>query len=231
MDGDLTERVRELRARGATPKQIARTLGVPAPQVTALIRTMAAEQAETTRGRLVGCWVSPRWSADLIVAGHPEWPGVDPGEDGGSGLAAVLVVHEERRHRVEVCGYLVDTFCLGVKGVLSPRVIAADALDAFVRHYYRSFDGPPLRAPLDLAQHLVFGATAYALELGFHPTPAFGSVSDRLGKWTPPSPITFGHKGKPLYIQGPHDDPSAIIATLSRTKGRGNFDIVIGVPR
>jgi hypothetical protein len=43
MNDELAERVRTLRARGYTPKQIARTVGVPAARVTTLVRAMAAQ--------------------------------------------------------------------------------------------------------------------------------------------------------------------------------------------
>jgi orotate phosphoribosyltransferase-like protein len=45
LDDELVERVRTLRVAGCTAKQIARTVGVPAARVTALVREIAAEQA------------------------------------------------------------------------------------------------------------------------------------------------------------------------------------------
>ena len=65
-----------MRAQGCTPKQIARAVGVPATRVTALVRVIAAEQAAVDLHRLIGCWVSPRWSGGLTLTGHPEWPEV-----------------------------------------------------------------------------------------------------------------------------------------------------------
>jgi hypothetical protein len=31
--------------------------------------------------------------------------------------------------------------------------------------------------------------------------------------WTGPSDITFGRDGKPFYMQGPYDNPMAVIQT------------------
>ncbi|WP_051808447.1 hypothetical protein [Actinoplanes subtropicus] len=162
-DDELIERVRTLRTQGCTPKQIARTVGVPAARVTALVRAMAAEQAAANPHQLVGCWVSPRWSGGLTVTGHPEWPDVDfDRSDLHGGLANVVVARQERRDRVTVCGYLVDTFCLGLKNTLGPRSMAAGDLDAFVAFYFDAHDEPPLPVGLDLVQHLVFGGIEYA---------------------------------------------------------------------
>jgi len=82
---ETIERVRELRQRGRTPKEIARALGLP-PAVAPLIRMVAAAQP-AREAALVGCWVSEGWAAGLIVTGHPEWPGAGAtAESGESGL-------------------------------------------------------------------------------------------------------------------------------------------------
>ena len=36
----------------------------------------------------------------------------------------------------------------------------------------------------------------------------------------------FGYHGKPLFMQGPNDDPDAVIDTLERAAGPGKFDFV-----
>ncbi len=227
-DDELTQRVRALRAQGCTPKQIARAVGVPATRVTALVRVIAAEQAAVDLHRLIGCWVSPRWSGGLTVTAHPEWPEVDfDHSELCGGLVSVLVAREERRNRVEVCGYLVDTHCLGVKNTVGPRSMAASALEAFVADYFDAHGEPPLPVGLDLVQHLVFGAVEYARGLGFEPATDFDLVAGHLGPWTPPSAITFGRDGQPLYAQGPRDNAAAIMATLTRTVGKGNFHYVL----
>ncbi len=232
LEDELLARVRTLRAAGCTAKQIARTLGVPAARVTAIVRVIAAEQAAHVLDgprRLVGCWVSPEWSGGLAVVGKPEWPDVDFDRSQlNGGLASVLVAREDRRrHRVEVCGYLVDTHCLGLKNTFGPRTMPAGALDAFVADYFDAHSGRPLPVGLDLAQHLVFGAIEYARGLGFEPHPDFGLVVDHLGDWTPPSAITFGRDGQPLYCQGPRDNATAILATLNRTVGQGKYHFVL----
>jgi hypothetical protein len=100
---------------------------------------------------------------------------------------------------------------------------------AFRRSYFAGFDGDPVPAPLELAQHLVLGAVEYARGLGFEPPPDFAATAGQLGDWAGPSDITFGHDGKPFYIQGPYDNPTAVIRTLDRTVGRDNYHYLIGL--
>ena len=54
---ELIERVRELRQRGRTPKEIARVLGLPPAAVAPLIRAVAAAQPKS-EAPLAGCWVN-----------------------------------------------------------------------------------------------------------------------------------------------------------------------------
>jgi hypothetical protein len=84
-----------------------------------------------------------------------------------------------------------------------------------------------LAVPIELAQHLVFGAVEYARSLGFEPAVGFEAAMDHLGSWTGPSVIGFGREGKPFYIQGPHDNAAAVIKTLERSVGPGNFDFLV----
>src|SRR5260370_27147643 len=65
------ERVRELRQRGRTPKEIARALGLTPAAVAPPIRAVAAAKP-TREAALVGCCVSEGWAAGLTVTGHPD---------------------------------------------------------------------------------------------------------------------------------------------------------------
>ena len=78
-DDELLERVRELRARGRSPKEIARALKVRPATVTPLIRRLAAAEPREKEVPLVGCWVNQGWSSSVRFAGaelqhHLRWP-------------------------------------------------------------------------------------------------------------------------------------------------------------
>lgn len=222
-DGERLNAVRRLRADGASPRDIARSLGLKPSIVAPLVRQIAAEGARESDGELVGCWVSPGWSMELLVRRRQGWDDVDLGPLGPQGIALALVARRERRDCISVCGYLVDTFCLGVKDVIGPRRLRRRDLSSFVRTYFRVFPAPPVPAPIELAQHLVLGAVAYAESLGFSPHPDFEPARGHLGVLDEPCAISFGCKGRPLYVAGPYDDSRAVMGMLRTKLGPDGF--------
>lgn len=232
-DESLTDQVRALRTRGLSPKQVARALGIQPAVAARAIRAIAATDAarfpDPADRELRQCWVNAGWSAGLTVDGHPEWGDGYEAEKGHVGLVSVLIARDAGRSRLSVCGYLVDVFCLGVKNVIGPLVMDAGQCAEFTRHYFRAFDEPPQEAPLDLAQHLVYGAVDYARSLGFEPAADFEDVKAHLGSWCGPSSIGFGRDGKPFYVEGPYDDADHILRQLERAAGRDHFKYLVGV--
>jgi hypothetical protein len=225
-DRDLLDDVRRLRSEGWSPKAIARALGVRPAEIAPLVRQAAAEAATPAEiPELAGCWISPAWSRDLLVERREGWDDVDLGPDGPAGIALVFVARAVTRDRVSACGYLVDTFCLGVKNTIGPARMARADLPAIVRTYFIAFPAPPLAAPIDLAQHLVHGAVAFAGHLGFAPHPDFRTVRGHLGELREPCAIRFGQRGRPLYVAGPHDDPLAVMKTLRASVGSDGFAV------
>jgi hypothetical protein len=226
-DRELLDEVRRMRADGAPPKAIARALGVRPAVIAPLVRQIAAEApgVPIDRGELVGCWISPAWSRELIVERRDGWNDVDLGPDGPAGIALVLVARAGRADRVSVCGYLVDTFCLGVKNVIGPELMGKRQLASFARAYFMAFPGPGLRAPVELVQHLVHGAVAFAEGLGFAPHPDFAAARGHLGELNEPCAFTFGRQGRPLYVPGRYDDPFAVMRALKERVGSDGFAV------
>ena len=202
-------------------------LGLRPALVAPLVREIAAERPATEVGeaRIAGCWVSAGWSNELIVERRVGWDDVDVGADGPAGIAIVLVARAGRHDRVTSCVYLVDTFCLGVKNVTGPLELRDRDLPTFVRMHFAVFPWPALRAPIELAQHLVLGAVAFSAGLGCAPHPDFEGAREHLGELHEPCAITFGREGRPLYIAGPYDDPIAIMQTLVATLGSDGFAV------
>ena len=228
-DDELLERVRELRARGRSPKEIARALKVPPAAVAPLIRRLAAaaEPAEK-EAPLIGCWVNQGWSSSVRFSGHPEWPDTGPAETGESGLI-IVVVARDRGSSAVVCEFLVDTWCLGVKNALGPKTVNRMKLPSFCADAFGSYPGPPVKVPLVLAQRIVFGAIGYARGLGFEPHADFANAAGHLGEWDGVCDLEFGRDGMPMYIEGPHDDTWRIMRTLRRNVGDGNFHYLAGL--
>jgi len=230
-EDELLLKVQEMRERGNTPKVIAKALGLRPSAVAPLVRKVALLQtpADPADRALLGCWINQGWSAGLGFDENPDWAATYPqGEDDPSteGMVQVLIARQDRASRTTVCGYLVDVYCLGLKNTTGPLHMGADSVDDYCRLFFAAFNAPPLAVPLDLAQHLVHGAIAYARALGFEPHADFAATAPYLG--TPPvsTPIQFGREGKPFYVSGPNDNPRAIIRTLEASVGAGNYDYI-----
>jgi hypothetical protein len=226
---DLASRAQALRAAGHTPKQIARELGIPRAQAVSLVHSSTKPRparGTTPQKPLLGCWITQQWSNGLTIRNRPpDWTDANdlPPMAMGAGLCSVAVVREHSNTEVSICGYLVDTYCQGVKNALSPNILNRRDLNPFLADFFSSYNTGPLPAPLELAQHLVLGAVDYARTLGFDPHPDFYPAKPHLGSWQPPSNIDFGLHGKPYFQQGPYDNPTQIIRTLNRSVGPGNY--------
>jgi hypothetical protein len=232
-DVELVEQVRRRWEHGVPPKVIARALGVRPSVVAPVVRRIAAE-AEASRGlgRVLGCWVNCGWSVGLGLEGHPEWAELDVPAGEAEGFAQVFVARETRRGRATVRGYLVDVHCLGVKNATDPEVMDAGRIPSAIRLYYASFDRPALEIPIELGRGLILGAMQYARGLGFEPADAFdGDAAAFLGEWDGPGRIAFGGDGRPFYLNGPYDDPAAVMRTLQRSVGAGNFHFSVAARR
>jgi hypothetical protein len=231
-DEELMQKVQALRADGHSPREIARALGVRPAAVAELVRTIARQRAaDAPEPAIRGCWVSRGWSDGLTVEERADWPDVDAGvaRPSASGLVGVLVAREDRAGRLSACGYLVDTYCLGVKDALGPRVMRGHELSGFVRRYFVAFGAPPLAVPIELAQHLVLGAVDYARGLGFEPHPDFEAARGHLGPWCGPGAIGFGRDGRPMFVEGAADDVAGVLRTLEGSLGRGNFEFIVSL--
>lgn len=227
-DQERLARVRTLRAEGCTPKQVARVLGLASAEAARLVRIVAREDASRAPAPpIVGCWVSPGWREGLVAPA--DWPDTDAPGGIGHGLVSVLVARAYRRGKVSVTGYLVDVYCLGVKDVRGPKRMDDADLRSYVRTYFRAYGAPAVVAPIDMGRELVWGAVAYAKELGFEPHPDFEQTAEHLGAWEPTGVVRFGSHGKPYFVQGPRDNAARILRSLERSVGEGNFHFLVAV--
>lgn len=237
MTPEQEQAIADLRARQVAPKQIARQLGLRPAEVSAFLKAQA-EQAASNRlatGELnpvFECLVNKNCLPALTAP---------PGElqedseadkaaaiDQGVGYAIVTVARQAGFNRLDVCTYLVDVWCLGVKDVSGHRIVDPTTYRDFVEFAYREFPDGTAEISLEMAQAIVLGGIDYAAKLGFQPHRDFADARSHLGTWGGEPVLNFGRNGKPFYMNGPYDDPLKVLKTLRETVGEGNFDYVIG---
>ena len=111
VEDQALQRVRELRAQGLPPKQIARRLGVRPAVVSDLIRRLAAERdGANPDADLAGCWLNAGWSIGLGVPERAEWH--DCGDDESTGGLITALVARRRRRRRTITGVRIPRRCL-----------------------------------------------------------------------------------------------------------------------
>jgi hypothetical protein len=231
MDERLVTQVQQLDRQGRSAKAIARTLGVSAADVVGVLNS--AVQVPAPGRSEPRCWINAGFSRSVDLAGAPQWTGIDPGAADAEevrGLVSVLVAADnEHSSKAQVARFLLDVWCLGVKNALPAEPITQTRLAELRHAYFDAFDGH-VQVPAELARHLVFGAVAYARGLGFDPEADFDDAAAVLGEPTGPCPIRFGRDGKPFYVNGPYDDPEAIMRTLRRAVGGDGFHYELAFP-
>lgn len=241
MTPEQEQAIRDLRAKQLAPKQIARQLGLRPAEVSAVLK---AEAEQKTANRAATGELDPVYQC-LINRGSLEYlqPGsgaagseqapepetaTESENDPDAGLAVIVLARNAGFNRLDVCTYLVDFWCLGVKDTSGPRRMTPTDFKDFVEYAYQPFEQQIAEIPLELAQAIVLGSIEYAKGLGFEPHRDFAKTRSLLGSWNGQPVLPFGRNGKPFYINGPYDDPMKVLRTLRTHVGEGNFDFAIG---
>ncbi len=140
-----------------------------------------------------------------------------------SGVAEVLVVRQMPNLMYIAGAYLIDVFCLGLKDTF----FQARLDEAEVRALRNNFPERLEAIPYEDARSVILGAIEYARQLGFEPRPDWQSTGRIVeAERSFNNKFTFGSDGKPFYIQGPNDDASKILRTLSPLIDRGEADFL-----
>jgi hypothetical protein len=227
MDTEQLQEIYRLRDRNVSPKQIARSLGLRPADVSLAIRDRASTEAlaKEARGELdpLHCCLINASSAQRLL-------GIGSTRDSQAtdqGLAQ-LILARKVGSKLQVCSFLIDYWCLGVKNVLGPRKLSAQDLTVFVDKTYATFGESGVELTIEQTWSIIGGAIAYAQSLGFQPHCDFEKAKELLGPQPDHlTPIEFGKDGKPTYITGPHDNVDRIIKTLRDNVGDGNFECIL----
>jgi hypothetical protein len=226
MDTEQLQEIYRLRDRNVSPKQIARSLGLRPADVTVAIRDRASSEAldRAARGEL-----DPLFCCLINTSGAQRLLGIGPAqdiEDIDQGMAQ-LILARQSGSKLQVCSFLIDYWCLGVKNALGPRKLGSEQLTEYIEKTYSVFGESGFELTLEQAWSIIGGSIAYAQSLGLNPHPDFEKAKAILGPQPDNlTPIEWGKDGKPTYVNGPHDNSDRIVRTLRDNVGDGNFEFI-----
>ena len=144
------------------------------------------------------------------------------------GLTVCLIVRKQSSKYFSFANILVDRLCLGIKNVMANCNFTKAEIDDFIDRLQSS--GELKEVSPVYFHNLVYGAMDYATENGFNPHKDFDYaqyllepdlVDDGIDE------IEFGWEGKPLYIQGPHDNGNRILGIINAKVGKGNYNFIV----
>ena len=144
------------------------------------------------------------------------------------GIATVVVTRQQPSGNLIVGTYLVDTMCLGVKDTYYQY-------NATTWEYEELMDKMNVSqtmVPCDyvLAHNVIYGAIAFAEELGFSPHKDFSSVSAYILEEDDDQvefiDLEFGRDGEPVLFVNWGVNPTRYIKQLDQSVGEGNYQVV-----
>ncbi|MBF0471957.1 MAG: hypothetical protein HQL48_11375 [Gammaproteobacteria bacterium] len=129
-----------------------------------------------------------------------------------NGIGVIVISRSLPDDAIAAAVFLVDTYCLGVKNAYFTLLDREYYDGGFKEELYDGYaDGEFQRTHPSCAMKIIEGAKAYAAEYGFQPHKDYHKAIPLLKGIDPaacPVKYDFGHKGKPFYIQGPHESDS-----------------------
>jgi hypothetical protein len=169
---------------------------------------------------------------NIRLAAAEQWPIVAalvPEDLWHHGIGQLILARRCPDGRLACAVFLVDSFCLGVKNAFW-KIMTESEYNEMVRRVQTTGGALDTVTPERLAK-LVYAAVDYAQALGFPPHPDYRHARMLLAGIDAsrcPDIFEFGHDGKPLYIQGPHDSAEKIRSIMHRMR-MANGDYVVGV--
>jgi hypothetical protein len=153
-----------------------------------------------------------KWPVVRALAGAEIWE---------NGIGDLAIARQESEGQFVFGFFLVDVFCLGVKNAMWRAGTLGD-FEELIHHIEQNQTMRPI-SPACLVK-IVKGAVEYAQSYGFAPHADYRRASMLLEGIDPATctqEFTFGHEGRPLYIQGPHESPAEVMAIVDRVQLAG----------
>lgn len=151
------------------------------------------------------CWINPDWQQ--------------------KGLVTIVLARQHKNGCYTFGSFLVDTFCLGLKQTM----VFINAVPADYHSDRAHLFTSQQRALIDyfVAHNIIYGAIAYAEELGFKPHKDWALTQYLLEPDDDAIDLIeleFGKNGRPFYIGGPYDKPQEVLQKLKKAVGPNGFD-------
>lgn len=159
--------------------------------------------------QIAECWISTDWQ--------------------DHGMCTITVARQHTNGNMTFGVYLLDTYCLGLKNTNAifskPAYEYKDIIETM-------FSQHPDKMQIDyvLAHNIIYGAIAYAEDLGFKPEKDWALSQFILEEDTEDIElieVEFGKNGKPCFINGPFDNINSVLAKLNKSVGEGNYEFVM----
>ena len=224
MTEEQLQEIQRLRGLEVSPKMIARQLSLRPSEVSEAIRKQAIQVVEERRERgeldpVHECLVD-EMTARYLLDGKPMG-------DSRDGLGSVIISRVERG-KLSLCTFLVDYWCLGIKDADGPRRVDMPEYEFRRDAMYSRYEGRYRHITVEQAQAIVYGAKEYAATLGLEPHADAARALEGLGRRPEVLfSLEFGRAGKPMFINGPHDNVRAIRAKLDKNLGAGNYESIL----
>lgn len=131
---------------------------------------------------------------------------INPGWE-EAGMAQIIVYRQHVNGHLTVGVYLVDILCAGVKDTF----YYFNQPESYTKDIFSKAPFERETISYDLAHNIIYGAVAYAQDLGIEPDPAFKLTQQILEEDTDDIPlidIPFGRDEKPVLVLSPGDPRS-----------------------
>jgi hypothetical protein len=146
------------------------------------------------------------------------------------GMASIWILKKRQNGVIIMGSFLVDTCCLGLKDTFFRYDIDEDTLEKYTDSLM-IIGRTMIDCDFGLAQNIIYGGIEYAEELGFKPYKEFKITQFIIDDIEEVDfmEIEFGKDGKPFFSAGPKDNVNAILNTLNRTVGQGNYEYIVDI--
>ncbi len=145
-----------------------------------------------------------------------------------SRIASIHISRKQPSGKIVLASYLIDLKCLGLKDTFYNFNLESDELDKMLDKFNQSL--VMINCPYVLAHNIIYGAIAFAEDIGLIPHKDWLVTQYALEDDTEDIElidIEFGGPdGKPFLVITPHFSYVDAIARLDRKLGKGNYEII-----